>query len=42
MKLFRVPIGRHPDGQLTEVLRNIVLVARSGKTLCGRLGGSDR
>jgi hypothetical protein len=22
MKLLRVPIGRHADGQLTEVLRN--------------------
>jgi hypothetical protein len=26
MKRFRVPIDRHPDGQLTEVLRKIVLV----------------
>jgi hypothetical protein len=26
MKLLRVPIDRHADGQLTEVLRNIVLV----------------
>ena len=26
MKLLRVPIGRHADGQLTEVLRKIVLV----------------
>jgi hypothetical protein len=40
-KLFRVPMDRHADGRLTEVLRNIVLVARSWKTLCGRLGGSD-
>jgi hypothetical protein len=26
MKRFCVPIDRHPDGQLTEVLRKIVLV----------------
>jgi hypothetical protein len=26
MKLLRVPMGRHADGQLTEVLRKIVLM----------------
>jgi hypothetical protein len=37
MKRFRVPIDRHPDGQLTEVLRKIVLVMPYRRPCCSRV-----
>jgi hypothetical protein len=37
MKRFRVPIDRHPDGQLTEVLRKIVLVMPYRSPCCSRV-----
>jgi hypothetical protein len=37
MKLLRVPIDRHADGQLTEVLREIVLVVPYRRPCCSRM-----
>ena len=34
MKRLRVPIDRHADGQLTEVLRKIVLVVAYRRPCC--------
>jgi hypothetical protein len=35
-RVFRVPIDRHADGQLTEVLRKIVLVMPFRRPCCSR------
>jgi hypothetical protein len=37
MKRFRVPIDRHPDGQLTEVLWKIALVVPYRCPCCSRV-----
>jgi hypothetical protein len=37
MKRLRVPIDRHADGQLTEVLRKIVLVVPYRRPCCSRV-----
>jgi hypothetical protein len=37
MKRLRVPIDRHADGLLTEVLRKIVLVVRYRRPCCSRV-----
>jgi hypothetical protein len=37
MKRLRVPIDRHADGQLAEVLREIVLVTPYRRPCCSRV-----
>jgi hypothetical protein len=42
MKRLRVPIDRHADGQLTEVLRKIVLVVPYRRPCMLARAGGDR